>query len=303
MNRKRIGFIGLGVMGSRMTRRLLNAGYEVIVYNRTPEKMGPILQQGATAASDISSLAKQSDVICTCLSMPSDVKAVYEGPDGILANSRPQTVCIDFTTVGMDTSIDLANQAKAKQIDYLDAPVSGGPEGAEQGSLTIMVGGNKTAFEQVSQILNVLGQNIQYLGDSGLGSVAKLINQYLVAAHSLAASEAMVTGVALGLRAEQLYDILRTSYGDSRMLRRHMETYVLPRNFEPGGALKYVLKDVNLAIELFAKIGLQPRTGNSAVEVLNLAVEQGLADLDMSAIIQPLEKQCEVVVKKQSGNA
>lgn len=293
----RIGFIGLGVMGARMATRLIRAGYAVTVYNRTQEKMNPLVERGAKAATDIAAVAAQSEVVCTCLSMPSDVREVYEGRQGILENSRPNTICIDFTTVGMDTSVALANLAKKKKVAYLDAPVSGGPEGAEQGTLTIMAGGEQEAFQRVLPILEVLGNNVQYLGQSGLGSVAKLMNQYLVAVHSLAASEVMVTGAALGLRAEQLYDILRSSYGDSRMLRRHMENYVLSRNFQPGGAVKYVLKDVKLANQLVEKAGLIPRTGNNAEEVFSLAVEQGLADLDMSAVIQILEKQCGVVVK------
>ncbi|GAX89806.1 NAD(P)-dependent oxidoreductase [Effusibacillus lacus] len=293
----RIGFVGLGVMGSRMAKRLIDSGYDVTVYNRTSSKIEPLLRIGAAAATDIASLAAESDIICTCLSMPEDVWDVYEGETGILKNSLQDAICLDFTTVGMDTSVILAEKAKERGIHFLDAPVSGGPEGAEEGSLTIMVGGEQSAYERVLPILEVLGSNIHYLGGAGMGSVAKLMNQYLVAVHSLAASEVMVAGTALGLRSEQLYEILRTSYGDSRMLRRHMENYVLPRNFQPGGAVKYVLKDVKLANELVEKAGLVPRTGSGAAEALAVAVEQGLADLDMSAVIQPLEKQCSVVVK------
>jgi 3-hydroxyisobutyrate dehydrogenase len=139
---------------------------------------------------------------------------------------------------------------------------------------------------------------VEYLGSSGSGSVAKLINQYLVAVHSVAASEAMVAGTALGLDAEQLYRILKASYGDSRMLRRHMEQYVLPRKFEPGGAVKYVHKDVRLANQLMDAIGIKRFLGQIAEEAFAIAMEQGLSDLDMSAVIQPLEKWGNVIVKK-----
>lgn len=293
----RIGFIGLGVMGSRMAKRLLQAGHEVTVYNRTPEKIHPLVQLGAAGVSEIASLVTHAEVICTCLSMPRDVLEVYEGKGGIMDHLRPSTICIDFTTVGLDTSVSLAQKAKEKGGVYLDAPVSGGPEGAEQGTLTIMVGGEQTGSEQVMPILQVLGNNIQYLGSSGSGTVVKLMNQYLVAVHSLAASEVMVTAASLGIQPERLYEILRTSYGDSRILRRHMEQYVFPRNFEPGGALKYVLKDVKLAIQLFEQAGVTARTGNSAEEAFAAAMGEGLADLDMSAVIQLLETQSNVVVK------
>lgn len=298
----RIGYIGLGVMGSRMAARLVQAGYDLLVYNRTAHKMDSVTKLGARAAEDIASLSASVDVVCTCLSMPDDVQQIYEAEDGILAHARPGTICLDFTTVGMDTSVALAQSAKASHIFYLDAPVSGGPEGAEQGTLTIMVGGAQDAFQKVSPILNVVGGNIQYLGASGLGSAAKLLNQYLVAAHSLAMAEVMVAGSALGIRAEQLTDIFKTSYGDSRMLRRHMDEYILKREFEPGGALKYLLKDVRLANQVVEKAGIDATAGRDAQKALETAAAEGLAELDMSAIIQPLERRSGTVVQHSKNS-
>ncbi|PWW27043.1 3-hydroxyisobutyrate dehydrogenase [Cytobacillus oceanisediminis] len=294
----KIGFIGTGVMGSRMAKRLLDREFQVYIYNRSVEKAKPLLEQGALYAESISSLASQCDVICTCLSMPEDVIEVYTGPDGINENARSGTVCIDLTSVGADTSKTIFGQANAKGISYLDSPVSGGPEGAENGTLTIMVGGEKAAFEKVKPILEVLGETIEYLGQPGSGSIAKLINQYLVAVHSLAASEAMVAGAAYGLDSEQMFNILKVSYGDSRILRRHMEQYVFDRNFEPGGAVKYVHKDVRLANRLLQEAGLERFTGQMAEQAFKKAGEKGLDDLDMSAVILPLEEQARVVVKR-----
>lgn len=296
----KIGFIGTGVMGSRMITRLLQAGYEVSVFNRTSEKTEGLLKLGARGAKDIATLAESSEVICTCLSMPKDVLDVYSGQNGILENAHPDTICIDFTTVGVDTSQVVYEIGKEKRIHFLDAPVSGGPEGAEQGSLTIMVGGERGYFEKVHPILNVLGSTVEYLGASGSGSTAKLINQYLVAVHSIAASEAMVAGAAFGLDSEQLYQILKVSYGDSRMLERHMEQYVLDRSFKPGGALKYVHKDVALANQMFEKTGMDDFLGRFAEKSFYEAMGLGLEDLDMSAVIQPLEKECGVEVSKAS---
>ncbi|MFC0296659.1 NAD(P)-dependent oxidoreductase [Geobacillus jurassicus] len=294
----RIGFIGLGVMGSRMASRLLEAGFNVTVYNRTPEKAAPLLELGARQAETVAALASESDVICTCLSMPDDVIDVYTGEGGVLSAARPGTICLDFTTVGPKTSRFVARRADERGVDYLDAPVSGGPEGAEQGALTIMVGGAKEAWERVRPLLSVLGKTVEYLGESGAGSAAKVINQYLVAVHSVAAAEAMVAGTAYGLDAGKLYRLLKESYGDSRMLRRHMEQFVLPRQFAPGGAVKYVHKDVRLANELMDGVGLGRCLGVQAEEAFAEAIAAGLADLDMSAVIQPLERRVGVVVKE-----
>lgn len=286
-------------MGTRLVKRLLTHGYQVYVYNRTQEKAKILEKDGAIPAESIYVLARNCDLICTCLSMPADVMEVYLGNSGLIEHALTGSICIDFTTVGSDTSQIIFEQADEKGIHYLDSPVSGGPEGAENGSLTIMVGGEKQAFDKVLPILEVLGKTIEYLGPSGSGSIAKLINQYLVAVHSLAASEAMVAGAAYGIDSEQLYKILTVSYGDSRILRRHMEQYVFDRQFEPGGAVKYVHKDVRLANQLFAEAGMQHFTGRMAEQAFSDAAEQGLNDLDMSAVIQPLEKQCGVIVRKK----
>lgn len=294
-----IGFIGTGVMGSRMVKRLLAHGYNVKVYNRTKKKIKSLAEQGAIPAESIAMLAADSDMICTCLSMPDDVIEIYQGEAGIIAHARPGTICIDLTSVDADTSKTIFRKAKERTIDYLDSPVSGGPEGAENGSLTIMVGGEKQVFEKALPILSVLGKTIEYMGPSGTGSVAKMINQYLVAVHSLAVSEAMVTGAAFGLDSEQLLSILKVSYGDSRILRRHMEQYVLDRNFTPGGAVKYVHKDIRLANRLLQEAGLKQYTGKLAEQAFQNAADRGLNDLDMSAVIQPLEEQCGVVVKRK----
>jgi 3-hydroxyisobutyrate dehydrogenase len=299
-NEMKIGFIGTGVMGSRMVKRLLDQNYDVYVYARTKEKARPLQEMGAHYIASIPELASGCDIICTCLSMPGDVIEVYTGTKGILDNARPGTICLDFTTVGADTSKFIFGQAMEVGISYLDAPVSGGPEGVENGSLTIMVGGEEHVFEKVLPILKVIGGTIEFLGPTGSGSIAKLINQYLVAVHSLAASEAMVAGAAYGLDSEQLFNLLKVSYGDSKILRRHMEEYVLDRQFEAGGAVKYVHKDVRLANQLFEEAGMKNLTGQLAQQAFQQAEEKGLKDLDMSAVILPLENDCDVVVEKKA---
>lgn len=295
----RVGFIGTGVMGSRMVLKFLNAGYDVTVYNRTPEKLKPLLERGAEKADIIADAVRHSEIVCTCLSMPKDSLAVYTQEDGVLEHARPGTICLDFSTVDAATSREINKQASAKGIEFLDAPVSGGPEGVEAGTLTIMVGGNEEAFEKAKPLLEKIGETVEYLGPSGSGSIAKLINQYLVAVHSVAASEAMVAGAANGLAADKLYRLLKVSYGNSHILRRHMEQYVLDRQFEPGGAVKYVHKDIHLANKLFSETGLDHTLGQLAEQSFADAIQKGYADLDMSAVILPLEEKCNVTVQRK----
>lgn len=293
----KIGFIGLGVMGSRMVQQFLKAGYEVLVYNRTPEKTEPLIKLGAERAENIPDLAKGVDIVCSCLSMPEDSMTVFL--EGVIPHAKEGTVCLDFSTVGAQTSQEIAKVALSKGIDYLDAPVSGGPEGVEQGSLTIMVGGRKGAFAKVFPLLETIGQTVEYLGESGSGSIAKLINQYLVAVHSVAASEAMVAGTAFGLDSEQLYHLLKVSYGNSKILERHMEQYVLDRSFAPGGAVKYVHKDVKLANEIFKQAGITEGLGIHAEKSFASAMNKGLSERDMSSVIQLLEETSGVIVKRK----
>ena len=294
----KIGFIGLGIMGSRMAIRLVSAGYELIVFNRTKERIVPLVELGAKEASSVATLAQESDIICTCLSMPSDSIDVFLGENGILSNAKPGTICLDFTTVGRDTSQIINKLGVKTGIDYLDTPVSGGPEGAADGTLTIMVGGAEKAYIEVKEILSILGSNIQYLGSTGSGSTAKLINQYLVSIHTLAISEAFVTGAAFGINATQLLEVLKTSYGDSKILRRHLEGHILQRKFGPGGALKYLHKDVKLANQLQVEAGQENFLGELVEKRFSEAMAAGLDQLDMSSIILLLEKETGVTVHK-----
>lgn len=294
----KIGFIGTGVMGSRMVKRFLEHGFQVTVYNRTEEKLKPLIELGAKKAENIRSLSTNCNIICSCLSMPQDSEAIYLGENGVIQYAKSGTICIDFATIGPKTSRKIYNHAKEKGIHYLDAPVSGGPEGVEQGTLSIMIGGDEKSLHDVMPILNAIGKNIEYLGLSGAGSIAKLINQYLVAVHTLAASEAMVAGTALGLNSEKLYSLLKNSYGYSRMLERHMENFVFDRNFEPGGAVKYVHKDVKLANELLVEAGIHEFLGQYAEKSFQAAMDKGLSDKDMSSLIQLLEEKTNVTVKR-----
>jgi len=262
----------------------LDAGYPLLVYNRTAAKLKPLIAEGALAASSIAEVSKKTDVLFTSLSMPADVEEVYLGENGVLSSGHEGLACVDCTTVGVDTNRKVYAEAVKRKIFYLDAPVSGGPEGAEKGTLTVMVGGNREIFARVEPILRVIGENVQYLGESGSGSAAKLINQYLVAVNLLAAAEAMVAAGKIGLNQKQLYELLRVSYGQSKMLERLMEQFVLPGNFEPGGAMKYLLKDLRLSNELLSQSGIEPISGKVAQDTFEKAFSAGWGDKDMASV-------------------
>lgn len=287
----KLGYMGLGAMGSRMAVRLLGAGHELSVYNRSADRLHPVAARGGRPVGSIAALAREADVLFTSLSMPADTKEVYLGEEGILAHAQKGLICVDFTSVNMETSREVCQEAAARGVSYLDAPVSGGPEGAEGGTLTIMVGGDGEAYARVEPLLLVLGQNVQHLGGSGLGSAAKLLNQYLVGVHIMAAAEAMAAAGSMGLDPKQLYQLLQVSYGQSRMLERLMEQLVLPGNAEPGAYMKYIHKDLRLANLLLSAFGIEPVTGKAAWSVYEEALQTSWGEKDMAAVYYWLQEK------------
>jgi 3-hydroxyisobutyrate dehydrogenase len=290
----KIGFIGLGAMGNRMAIRLLKANHDLLVYNRSSARLKPVVAKGARSANSVSSMAREVEYLFTSLSMPADTKEVYLGEEGILAHAQKGLTCVDFTTVDMETSREVYREATTRGVSYLDAPVSGGPEGAEGGTLTIMVGGDGDAFTKVEPLLKILGQNVEHLGGTGLGSAAKLINQYLVGVHILAAAEAMAGAGRLGLDEKKLYNLLRVSYGQSRMLERLMEQFVIPDTAEPGAAMKYIHKDLRLANVLLASSGIEPETGKVAFDSYERALQTPWGEKDMAALYYWLREKANV---------
>lgn len=286
----KLGFVGLGKMGLPMAERLLAGGYQVTGYLRDRGKRESFIERGGRAVETLTELPGAAEIIFTCLAMPSDVEEVYLGPRGLLADPPGGLLCVDFTTLAPEFSCRMAARAEAKEVFYLDAPVSGGPEGAAAGTLTIMVGGAGDAFTRVEGLLRVLGAKVEHLGPSGLGSAAKLLNQYLVGVHTAATAEVAAAAEKLGIAADKLYDLIRASYGQSRMFERHLKNHIIPGSFEPGGAVKYVLKDLGLVNPLFEAQGVPPTTGLAAREVFTRAAEAGLSERDMSSLYLLLKK-------------
>ncbi len=279
-----LAFIGLGNMGLPMARNLVSAGYRVYGRNRSKAPEEEFIRAGGIGGLSLEELAQKADVIMTCLPLPQDVEEVFLGERGIVGSGRSRQILIDFSTVSPDLNRKVSAEAEKKGMDFLDAPVSGGNFGAVSGTLSIMVGGSKEAFDQVRPILEVLGENIYHTGDVGSGTAVKLINQYMVSVHTQAASEALVLADALGMDRESLFTILDASYAQSRIFARHYQSFIAKNDFEPGFALKLLHKDVGLVQQMAAAEKVKMPFGDYVLDMLEQAKASEHGGKDMSAM-------------------
>ena len=292
----KVGFIGLGRMGMPMSRNLLKAGFQLTVHNRSRGKVDELARHGAKAAASPAEATQGSDVVLACLPDVAAVEEIFLGKGGMVEYATSGQVLIDCSTVGPETSRHIATDAQAKGAFFLDAPVSGGVERAANGTLSIMVGGNKEVYQRVRPVLDTLGSTVQYMGPSGSGSVVKLINQLLVGVHTVAAAEALVLGVKAGTDPKLLLEVLNNSWGASFMLSRNGPV-TLNRAFDDARApLRLLHKDMTLVDQMAKENQVPLYAGSQAVEIFERAAEQGLAEMDLSAIALVLEKEAGVEV-------
>lgn len=284
-----VGFVGLGKMGRPMTRRLLAAGFPVTVYNRTRSVSDELAAAGATVADSPRAVAEASDVVLTCLATPAVVEALFLGPDGIVAGGRAGQVWVDHSTVSPSTNAKCAEAAASVGASFLDAPVSGGPEGAAAGTLAIMVGGETSTVERILPVFQAMGTNIRRCGPAGAGTAVKLVNQLLVGIHTAAAAEAVVLGVKAGADPQIILDLISTSYGASRMLSRNLPLQIA-RDWTPTTPVSVILKDLLLIHEFAQDQGARLLLGSLSLELYKEAVQLGHGNMDMSAMCLPLER-------------
>jgi len=218
-----VGFIGLGKMGKPMVRRLLAAGHTVHVHNRSPQAVIELAGNGAKDAGSSAGVAERADVILTALPTPDTVEQVYKD---LAAAARADQIYVDHSTVSLGLNRSCAELLAKKHAHFLDAPVSGGPGGADAGTLTVMVGGEQAIFERALPVFQSFGKNIRLCGPVGAGQAVKLVNQLLVGIHTAASAEAVVFGVSLGADPQVLLDILGTSFGGSQMLLRNTPRFI-----------------------------------------------------------------------------
>jgi 2-hydroxy-3-oxopropionate reductase len=281
---ERIGFIGLGLMGKPMARNLLKAGYPLVVYNRSQAPMAELQTDGASLATSPQEVAQQVDVVITCVSDSPDVEAVVLGNNGVIEGARPGMLYVDMSTIAPATSRQVYAALKAKQVNALDAPVSGGDIGAQQGTLSIMVGGDEPAFQRALPILQVMGKNIVYIGESGAGQVTKACNQIVVALTLQAVAEALTLAKKSGVDAAKVREALLGGFAQSRILEVHGKR-MLDGCFEPGFKLNLHRKDMNIVLQTGRELSLPLLGAAQVTTLMDALLAQGKGDLDNAALI------------------
>jgi len=299
---ERIGFIGLGIMGKPMAQHLLAAGYSLTVLNRSRAAQDELVAAGAQAGASPFDVAQHSDVVITMLPDSPDVEQVVLGSNGVLDGLRAGGLLIDMSTIQPSVARRIAEAARAKNIDALDAPVSGGQVGAQNATLSIMVGGSVAAFERAKPIFEKLGnaERIVHVGDAGAGQVTKAANQIVVAVTIQAVSEALVLAAKAGVDPAKVREALLGGFAQSRILDLHGNR-ILQRNFQPGFKTKLHRKDLAIVLDTARELGLAlPATANAA-EVMNAVIAHGGAELDHSAMVTVLEElaNCQVQVSSK----
>jgi len=295
----RVGFVGIGKMGRPMSLRLLAAGHEVIVHSRSRGPVDALVERGARAAASPAEVAQAAEIVLAALPTVGTVEQVFLGAGGLVESARPGQVLVDHSTVSPDLSRRIAEAARARGAAFLDAPVSGGPGGAEAGTLTVMVGGERAAFDQALPIFQAFGKNIHHVGPSGLGTVVKLVNQLLVGIHTAASAEAAVFGARLGADPQAIVDIIGTSFGGSTMLNRNLPR-MMRRDFSPATPGTLILKDLGIITAVAREQNVRLLLGGIAEQVFVEAQGAGLAESDMAALVQPLERLAGVEVRRPS---
>ena len=288
----KVSFIGLGLMGRPMARNLMNAGHDVTLHNRSQAAVEELVGDGARRAPSVADAAQASNFIMTALPTPAIVKEVYLASDGIVNSAREGTILIDFSTNAPDTAQRCAEAGAKRGLGYLDAPMSGGPAGAQDGTLSIMAGGERQHFADSLELLEVLGQRekIFHCGPVGSGSVVKLANQLLVGVANAACAEAFVMAAKYGVDAEQLYEILNGAMAQSATMTWTIPDSTLKRDFAPRFAVDLITKDLGLITDFGKQQGVRLAMATMADLIHREAQAQGEGSNNLSAVIRPLER-------------
>lgn len=283
------GFIGLGIMGQPMARHLRRAGFPLTVYTRTAAKAEPLLAAGAQWAGAPAAVAAASDVIITMLPDTPDVETVLFGPQGVATGLRAGKIVIDMSTIAPAATVAFAQRLREQECEMLDAPVSGGENGAIAGTLTIMVGGDEQIFNKCLPLFQALGQNIVHLGSNGNGQRTKLVNQITCALNILAMSEGLHLAEILGLEREKVLPVVASGAAGSWMLQ-HLAPRILQNDFQPGFMIKLQQKDLRLAQEVIAQFGAEFPGTALTYALFTKAVEMGLGEQGTQGLINLFKK-------------
>ncbi len=283
-----IGFIGLGIMGRGMSHNLLKAGFDVRVWNRTRARMDGLIDAGATAGESPADVAAQCDIIITCVSDTADVEAVVMGENGVIHGAKEGALLIDHSTISPQATKEMATALAANGVHMLDAPISGGSEGAANGTLSIMVGGDETQFNRAMPAFEAMGKTITHVGDSGAGQMVKLVNQILVVTTMLGVSEALMFAQAGGLDLEKTLTAVSGGAAGSWMLSNR-GPQVVERDWRPGFTIDLQQKDVRLVLEAADQLGVPMLSTGQVFQLYRSLQQQGLGGDGNHALTKALE--------------
>lgn len=295
----KIGFVGAGTMGAPMIRNLKKAGFDVSVFVRRPEMREQMLQEGCGVTDTYGELAAACDAVLLCVPNDAVVEEIVAGKDGLLLSAKKGLVIVDHSTVSPYTSRKLYGMSKPYGVSYLDAPISGGPMGAEAGTLTVMVGGDKESYESMLPAFRAMGKNICHMGHSGAGNITKLVNQLIIGVTQTALSEGFVLGAKMGVNPRALYEVIAASTGNSAMLHRTVPDCILKRDFTPKFTIDLLHKDLMLANDMGRQEGVRLLASNLAEQLFQEARNARHGGKDVSALLLPLEELAGVEVKDE----
>lgn len=289
----KLGFIGLGLMGKPMAGHLLAAGFPLWVHNRSQTAVAELVAQGASAARTPAELAAQVDIVLTCLPDSPDVEAVVLGPDGIAAGAKPGLIIVDHSTIQPATARKVAAALAERGLGWLDAPVSGGQLGAEQGTLTVMVGGEAAALERARPALQAFSKAITHIGAAGAGQVAKCCNQIMVAAQMTALAELLIFARKAEVDPAKVVQAIRGGAAACWTLDNKPER-LFAGNRQPGFKAYMQAKDMGIVMQSAAEMDMPMPATAVATQLYDQMLGMGLGDLDNSALVAVLEEMAGV---------
>lgn len=289
MPKPTVGFIGLGIMGKPMACNLLRAGYSLVIHNRSQAPLAELLTIGAVAAQSPRQVAELSDRVITMLPDSPDVEQVALGPEGLIQGARPGLIYADMSTIAPTSAVRVANALAQKGVRCLDAPVSGGDVGAQQGTLSIMVGGDPATFEEMQPIFAVLGKSAVLCGPIGSGQTVKACNQVLVAVTIAGVSEALALGAKAGVDPATIVNVLSGGLARCGVLENRGQRMV-HGDFQPGFKLRLHHKDLNIIRQTGREYGVPLPVTAVVAEVFAMAMSQGRGELDHTALLTVVEE-------------
>lgn len=295
--REQIGFIGLGIMGRGMVANLLKHGFAVHVWNRTASRADALVEQGAIWAENPAAVAAQSDIICVCVSDTPDVEAVLFGDQGVGSGAKAGALVIDMSTISPQATRDFARRLAERQIAMIDAPVSGGSEGAANGTLSIMVGGSAEDVARAMPVLQAMGKTITHVGALGDGQTVKLANQILVVGNTLAMCEALLFAQASGVDLEKMLEAVRPGAAGSWMLSNR-GPQILNRDWRPGFTIDLQQKDLRLVLDAADSVAAPALATSLIFNLYRTLQQRGLGAEGNHALIKALEQLAGIEVAK-----